>query len=204
MATTYPLIELTRDQKDALKGTQGTPSGANKFVTSEDPRLIPPTYAHGIQPGGNLHSLATQTTPGFLSAEDKKKIDEHLTAGSGSISNAIYKSRVAIVQAGTAPVLYESMTTVITEPGEFRYAWNYEQEVLSNNTSLTVQVYIDGVLESQTALAAFQSAGVQIGSGFRYIPSAISRTHTIEIYFYKTGGGTANIRRVDLEFWKKV
>ncbi len=33
-------------------------------------------HAHGNQPGGTLHSTATAGTPGFMSADDKTKLDE--------------------------------------------------------------------------------------------------------------------------------
>lgn len=33
-------------------------------------------HAHGDQPGGTLHALATDTTPGFMSAQDKIRLDQ--------------------------------------------------------------------------------------------------------------------------------
>lgn len=160
-------------------------------------------HAHGDQLGGTLHSLATQAAAGFLSAEDKLKIDEHISAGSGSIQNATYAERADSVLLSTTNVLYLSLTTASMAPGTFRYGWAYTQRVLSNNESVIVDMYIDGVLISTMQLAAFKARGSQVGSGFRYISDLDTQTHMIELYARSTVG-TGYLDRAELEFWRKV
>ncbi len=202
-AGTSPKAARVDHKHNIGTATPSTIGVANSEGTSISLARADHIHAHGDQLGGTLHSLATQTAAGFLSAEDKLKIDEHISAGSGSIQNATYAERAASVLLSTTSVLYLSLTTASMVPGTFRYAWAYTQRVLSNNRSIIVDVYVDSVLISTTQLAAFQSSGSQVGSGFRYIPDLDTQTHTIELYARCTGG-TSYLDRADLEFWRKV
>lgn len=52
--------ELTADQKTALKGTNGAPSNANRYVVSDDPRLLP---VKNVCPVGTVLDYAGITAP---------------------------------------------------------------------------------------------------------------------------------------------
>ena len=203
MGLLYPIVELDRDQRDAILGTSGTPTEANKFVTSEDSRLLINDTNHGNRSGGLLHEVVSTSTAGFMSAADKIALDGFAAAGSGSVQDADYAERNVSVLLGTTNVVYLTLTTASMTPGTFRYAWAYTQRVTSNNNSVIVDVYVDNVLISTIQLAAFQSAGSQIGSGFRYIPDLDTQVHTLQLQARCTGG-SCYIDRADLEFWRKV
>lgn len=75
------------------------------------------THAHGDLPGGGLHALATETTPGFMSAADKIKL-----AGMGDapvLSVAGKQGAVALVVAdvaGAAPLASPTFTGTPSGP----------------------------------------------------------------------------------------
>jgi hypothetical protein len=76
----------TTSQKGALAGTDGAPSGTNKYVTNQDPRNSnsrTPT-SHGSShagAGSDAIPVATISNSGLMSAPDKTKLDT-LSAGS--------------------------------------------------------------------------------------------------------------------------
>lgn len=160
-------------------------------------------HAHGLQLGGALHSIATTSTNGFMSATDKVALDAFAAAGSGSIQDAAYAERSDSILLGTSNVVYLTLTTLSMEPGTFRYGWAFTQRVLSNNRAVIVDIYVDSVLISTTQLAAFHSSGSQVGSGFRYIQDVDAQAHALQLQVRCTGG-TCYIDRADLEFWRRV
>jgi hypothetical protein len=56
-------------------GTPVTIGLTNHPGTATDYVLRDHRHAHGYQPGGTLHALATHAVPGFMSAEDKERLD---------------------------------------------------------------------------------------------------------------------------------
>ncbi len=92
----------------------GTASNGGNSVNSS---ASDHTHAHGDLPGGGLHALATETTPGFMSAADKIKL-----AGMGDApvqSVAGKQGAVALVVAdvaGAAPLTSPALTGTPTAP----------------------------------------------------------------------------------------
>lgn len=56
------------------------PLGAASSGTSGEAARADHVHAHGSQAGGSLHAVATPEAAGFMSGEDKKKVDAALTA----------------------------------------------------------------------------------------------------------------------------
>lgn len=80
-------------------GTPVTIGLTNHPGTATDYVLRDHRHAHGDQPGGTLHALATHAVPGFMSAEDKEKLDG-LEGGSASDT---WPSECALVYDFTKP-----------------------------------------------------------------------------------------------------
>jgi len=159
MATSYPLIELTRDQKDALKGTQGKPSDANRFVTSEDPIL-----SHGNQAGGSLHAVATPSANGFMSASDKQRLDDFITPGALSANRYdIYTS--TLQTSSTSNVTYRTWTTPNDiEPGTYLVKWIFRYRTATYQYPGYFTLRLDGTQLIQVIMSAAYNSTEVIGA----------------------------------------
>lgn len=203
MATTYPLIELTRDQKDALKGTQGTPSGVNRFVTSEDPAL-----QHGIQLGGNLHAIATPYSPGFMSAEDKQRLDEFITPGAITANRYdIYTNTVQT--SSTTNVLYRTWTTPNElDPGTYLIKWIFKFRTATYQYPGHFTVNMDGNPLIQVVMAAAYNSTEVIGAiAVGEATFTTASLHTFQVYLRAasaTYGRWAELRSSYIELTRVV
>jgi len=159
MSIQYPITGLTRDQLDALEGTNGAPSDVNRFVTSEDPILL-----HGDQAGGSLHALATTSTAGFMSAEDKQRLDEFITPG--ALSENRYDIYTNTVQTSSkSNITYRTwVTPTDVEPGTYLVKWIFKFRTAAYQYPGYFTVNMDGSPLIQVIMAAAYSSTEVIGA----------------------------------------
>jgi hypothetical protein len=109
----------TSNEKAALTGSTGAPSNANRFVTDQDARLsdsrVPLAHTHSavdinagtlaiariptgttsstVSLGNHTHTAATTSTPGFMAAVDKTKLDGVATGATANATDAQLRDR---------------------------------------------------------------------------------------------------------------
>src|SRR5690606_41810304 len=77
------------------------------------------TYVHGIEPGGNLHALATETEAGFLGPEDYAWMKGHQSSGASHTIDQIVGlpeelDRLTVDEGGRAPLVHVHQISDIT------------------------------------------------------------------------------------------
>src|SRR5690606_5634641 len=77
------------------------------------------TYVHGIEPGGNLHALATETEAGFLGPEDYAWMKGHQSSGASHTIDQIVGlpeelDRLTVDVGGRAPLVHVHPISDIT------------------------------------------------------------------------------------------
>lgn len=203
MSIQYPITGLTRDQLDALEGTNGAPSDVNRFVTSEDPILL-----HGDQAGGNLHALATTSTAGFMSAEDKQRLDEFITPG--ALSENRYDIYTNTVQtSSTSNITYRTwVTPTDVEPGTYLVKWIFKFRTAAYQYPGYFTINVDGSQLIQVIMAAAYSSTEVIGAiAVGEATFTSSAPHTFTVLFRaasSTSGRWTELRSSYIELTRVV
>ena len=141
---------------------QMPPTYIQKPISDQKPILslvsdIPPTYMsvprsseetprvtkekHGNQLGGNLHSVATPVSNGFMSAEDKAKLDRLSPAGDLSTYTAISSQQSNVRSTSDIP-----MAGIALKPSAGTYLALFDGifSVSGNLDTVTISFYVDG------------------------------------------------------------
>jgi hypothetical protein len=161
---------------------------------------------HGTRGGGTLHSVATQSVAGFMSAQDKYIVDNALTTapGSGTIGLVQVDSyRTQLDTTSTTYQLYRTFNTASVPAGTFRIGWTYQWAGSSTSSKVEVEVRLDGTPIDYIAITPRAGDDRNSNGGFYYMTFLTETTHTITIYVRSSSAGkTATIYQSDLEFWR--
>lgn len=191
----YRAIEYSSTPAALGTAAAGT---ANKASASDH------VHAHGSQGGGSLHSEATTSVAGFLSAADKVKIDALPAVFGTETQNAASESESTT--SSTSFVQKATISTPSIPAGTYRVGWNFEWQYESAANDALVRVQVD----DSTTLLEMQQEPSDAGSdqwnpkgGFGYVTFGSAGTHTVDLDYRAANAlYSAHIRRARLEIWR--
>lgn len=186
----------TAFNKNFGTGTITTVGTAAALGTSTDIPRFDHVHPHGAQTDGTLHALATTSTPGFLSAVDKQRLDEFVAVG------AVSDQRFRIIQqtittTSTSYVSYDTWTTNTIDAGTYLVRWCFTMRTQTYQTPGQYTVLLDGTttILDYTMAAAYNETEAIAAAGVAQITFSTDATHTFEVQFRRIGTTT---RRVHL------
>lgn len=165
-------------------GTANAPGSATTGARSDH------VHAHGNQPGGALHAVATTGTAGFMSAADKLKLD-------GITSNAV--TAVEVIANNTISTTNGGFTTIsgmtyLPAAGTYLlvFSANYG---LGGDDSGEVQLYVNNAAQSNTtqqlnidATGTFGAeASISSTAGFSRLIT-VNGSETVDVRWRATSG----------------
>lgn len=143
-------------------------------------------HAHGDQLGGTLHSLATQSTAGFMSAADKRRVDEFLTPG--ALPTNRFDLYASVLQTtSTTEQLFRTWSATDIEAGTYLLRWMWTFRTQSYLTPGVFVLRLNGGLLLQFRMAAAYNGNEVIGAmGIANVPLTAG-THSFQTYISRSG-----------------
>lgn len=162
-------------------------------------------HAHGDQLGGTLHSLATQSTAGFMSAADKRRVDEFLTPG--ALPTNRFDLYASVLQTtSTTEQLFRTWSATDIEAGTYLLRWMWTFRTQSYQTPGVFVLRLNGGLLLQFRMAAAYNGDEVIGAmGIANVPLTAG-THSFQTYISRFGTASrwVEIRQSYIELIKAV
>lgn len=162
-------------------------------------------HAHGDQLGGTLHSLATQSTAGFMSAADKRRVDEFLTPG--ALPTNRFDLYASVLQTtSTTAQLFRTWSATDIEAGTYLLRWMWTFRTQSYQTPGVFVLRLNGGLLLQFSMAAAYNGNEVIGAmGIANVPLTAG-THSFQTYISRFGTTSrwVEIRQSYIELIKAV
>lgn len=185
-AGTSPKAARVDHKHNISTATAVTISTANSEGTSVSLARADHAHAHGNQLGGTLHSLATQSTAGFMSAADKQRVDEFLTPG--ALPTNRFDLYASVLQTtSTTAQLFRTWSATDIEAGTYLLRWMWTFRTQSYQTPGVFVLRLNGGLLLQFRMAAAYNGNEVIGAmGIANVPLTAG-THSFQTYISRFG-----------------
>lgn len=145
--------------------TVGSPvtivDSSNADGTSDSLARADHVHAHGNRGGGSLHSVATTSVAGFLSAADKTLVD---TIPAGGLTPFLTTTEVtATADATTTGTSYATMTSMTATPASGTYEVVFSASGSSSIASANCDyaIFVDGTIVAHSERQMFYGGGSQ-------------------------------------------
>ena len=173
-------------------GTNLTNLNANNIGSGTIPAGHINDISHGNRGGGSLHSLATESTPGFMSAEDKTILDQIVTNGlpnngGGGISNVTITNPsdkdVLIFNQGTSVFINRHLT---------------QSDVTPNFVASSFSVTTNPIVEAGSTLSGLTWAASYLNTAASAVVTddGGGAQSTASAYPYNTGNLTSSYSKI--------
>lgn len=159
---TLTATPLATDAPPAIDSSSGS-TGAQSLAARGDH-----THAHGSLAGGSLHSPATTSVDGFMSAADKLALDTLVSAGAAVPASRAINTSAPLTGGGTLA-------------GDLTLAITYATDADPGSITLAPQAEVDAQTVPDTAVSPYTLA--------RRSPATLAPTSDDFVYYQDTGTG---------------
>ena len=187
MSILYPQNDLTKKELEALKGTSGSPSSSNKFVTHADSRLSDDRTTSGIRTATTVVAASGSTAPSvgqaLIATSSTAASWQNITLPNGTVNptNLLSNSDFEIWNAGTS-ILPDNWAQWITTDGTVSRSATFKKNAYSLAMTSTNN-YANGILQyicnSSPAITYYQNRTFTFGC---WVKCATAAKAKIEIF----------------------
>jgi hypothetical protein len=174
-------------------GTSTQPLGTAAAGTAVTLSRSDHVHSHGDQAGGTLHSVATTSTAGFMSAADKQKVDD-LSSNGGYVSQGAFTEQTTtFTTSSNTYVSFLTTTFTTSSTSAFLFINFTAGHQSSNSNSINYfALYIDGTFVRSCGVRVSSSGAPQPAALVQRVVATPSTSVTVEIRT-RTSNGTMTI-----------
>jgi len=174
----------TADQKAALAGTSGTPSGANAYVTNADTRNTNSRVPTGAAGGGLAGNYPNPViAPGVVTGA---------MVAAGTLDTTDLSATAGITAGQIAPNIVSSVDGVDNDGGNIDLIQGAGITITPNNTLKTITVAKTGVVTGRVvATGNLLTTGITAATAIDYISFTLPSANTWAVHYTLFAGNSA-------------